>query len=95
MPNLINGAETGEYVASLDSKFKRPASTDFDKKENIKFIFLLALESDVSTYTSIIELYKTLKEEDATWAYVTTLFLREQKRFLITMKYTRIPSTDD
>lgn len=66
-------------MENLESKFNRLANMIFDIKEPTEIAILLTSVSDLPVYTAIIASGSTLREDDATWTYINTLFIEEQK----------------
>lgn len=69
-------------MATLESKFNRLASMIFEIKKIIRTAILMTSVSDLSVYSTKIALVNKLEENDATWKYVTTLFIDKHRRLL-------------
>lgn len=82
-------------VATLDSKFNYLASKHFETRILVETSIVLASVSDQSVLMSIIASVNTLKEHNAPWTYVTTLFIEKQKKLQKISKKTRISLTND
>lgn len=77
-----------------ESKFIRLESMNFGINEAMKIAIQLTSASYLPVWTAIIASLNTLKEEDATGSYVTTLFIEEQEKVPQICKDTETASTD-
>lgn len=77
------------HVAHTESQFFRLAAMGSGFKESLKVAILLSSVSNHEELVPTSASINTLKEETATWEYVKSIFIEENKRLRNTETNTR------